>query len=308
MTTEIADETITITEIKPRRRNNQPKRPNQPASSLSNLKKGIKFVPDTIYGNFRTHSTIEPVRISDLKIDHIYQRNPDRERMSIMAHNWDQDKVGVIVVNHRDDGTYYVIDGQQRVGAISRIVNRPETMLAQVFTGLTGEQEAELFYELDTQRKSLTRGALFQALVAAKDQSAMEIVEAATAAGLTAEYHRGNVLNNLRSFGALMDVHRRVGKDDLAKILRIIAKAWPDAKHSGSGSVILGLEKFFQRYPKASESHLIEALSRTTQRQIDNNARALNSAMSGALGQWTARVILSLYNRGMKTNRLANWD
>ena len=81
MTTEIADETITITEIKPRRRNNQPKRPNQPASSLSNLKKGIKFVPDTIYGNFRTHSTIEPVRISDLKIDHIYQRNPDRERM-----------------------------------------------------------------------------------------------------------------------------------------------------------------------------------------------------------------------------------
>jgi len=268
---------------------------------------GRKEVGD-IFASFESKSEYRFVPLDKLEIDHAYQRGRDDSRISKMAHAWNQDLCGVIIVNQRANGSLYVIDGQQRVAAMRLTKNSPARVLAQLFTGLTIEQEAELFKDLDTQRLGLTTGSVFAALVVARDPAALEIQDAAHKAGLTLDPKRGDAPNNLRAFGAIMGIHRRSGKDMLARIFKIVSAAWPENRYWGAGNVLKGLEVFLTKYPDINDRHLIEALARTTPRDIENKARTLSEALSSALSRWVGRVIFGLYNLGLKKNRLPDWD
>lgn len=260
-----------------------------------------------IYASFESRSRYVLIPIDRLEFDYSYQRKSDLQRQSRMAHDWQPDLCGALVVNRRNDGRIFVIDGQQRVGAMRMISNRPETTLAQLFENLSVEQEAILFKELDTRRQGLTQGAIFQALVTAGDPAALEILKCATDAGLTMNPN-SSAPNNLRAFGDIRTIHRRSGKEVLSRIFKVVATAWPENKYWGSGSILKGLEVFFKEYPQVNDRHLTDALSKSTPQDIENKARMMSQAMSSSIGKWVARVIHGLYNHGMKANRLPDWE
>jgi hypothetical protein len=302
MVVETTETPTTITELTP-----HPRRKIRNNNSINNLRKGKKFQKDTILASFATRSHFGYVPLDELEVDYTYQRNPDKKRISVMAHQWNQDLAGAIVVNQRENGKYYVVDGQQRLGAMQRIDNKPDRAWAQIFEGLTLEQEAMLFHELDTKRYGLTKGAIFTALVAAKDKAALEILEAARENGMEIDYHAHPGPGYLRAYDTLMQIHRRRGKERLSQIIRIVSKAWPNDRNAGAAAILVGLERFIERYPKANERHLIDALSKRTPREIENLARTLSNAMSSALGAAAGRAIMGLYNKGLTKNRLPAW-
>lgn len=268
-----------------------------------------KFVSEVITADHQRHSTFEWVPTDKLLIDRSYQRTTDKSRVSVIAHSWNPDLSGVFVVSQRDNGAFYVIDGQHRHAAIQLMSNPPEMVFAEVHRGLTVAQEARLFYELDTKRAGLTTGAEFTALVTAKDPIALGIVRAADEVGMTVDYAKGSAPGNLRAFRTLMEMYKRISHTDFVRVLRVVNNAWPTDPHSGAARVLEGIEVFFQKYPEANEKRLTRALSMSNPALIENNARVLKGTLSSAIRVAVAMVIHGLYNKGLKqgNTRLDAW-
>lgn len=258
---------------------------------------------DHITANFKRSSVYRWIPFENLRIDHTYQRRLQSKKIITMAHRWNPDRAGTLVVNKRSDGFYYIVDGQHRFGALQLIDNRPPRVFCEVYDGLTVEQEARLFHDLDSARDNLTRGASFKALVAAKDPSAIAIVAAAARAGMTVDYERGPVVGNVRAYKTLQDIYRRTDDKTLERILRICNLSWPTSTHAAPEPIMRALEILLVKYPKINDKRLIEVLSRQTPDHVVMLGRQINGTLSSAMYPSVAIVIRNMYNNRMGVTR-----
>ena len=82
------------------------------------------------------------IPLEDLHIDNSYQR-PIQNHIKTLTREWEDIKCDPLKVNYREDGYFYVWDGQHRKEAAhSRGL---EYLLCDVTIGLTVEEEARLF-------------------------------------------------------------------------------------------------------------------------------------------------------------------
>ena len=77
-----------------------------------------------------------------IKVDHRYQREI---KHNALINRWDPDKSSIITLSYRkgEPDVFYLIDGQHRVDAARK--NGTDSLLAEIFVGLTLEEEAEMF-------------------------------------------------------------------------------------------------------------------------------------------------------------------
>ena len=191
--------------------------------------------------------------------------------------------------------------GQHRIEALNLMANKPPSILAEVFRGMTPQEEADHFVAVQRKRQSLTQGATFNARLFAGEQSALEIREAATAAGLTAEYRSGPVANNLRAFGTLTQIHKRQGKQGLERILKVCSTAWPNNKYQGAGPILTALEAFYVKYgPLVNDKRLASALSITEPQILVSQAHVLSNSLSSQLNPAMVAIFRNLYNKRLR--------
>ena len=72
-----------------------------------------------------------------------YQRILNMKNVAGIVKNFDPAKLGVLVVSHRADGTYAVLDGQHRLAALRRLGYDAANCI--VLEGMTIRQEADYF-------------------------------------------------------------------------------------------------------------------------------------------------------------------
>lgn len=262
--------------------------------------------PDRIIANFTRRSHYGWLRYDQLKVDHRYQRSLVIKKAIKMAHTWNPDLDPPWVVNHRLNGGYWIIDAQHRFMALSLIENRPIKVYCQIFEGLTLEEEARYFNNLDNLRDNLTAGASFtSAVVANDDPIVIGINKAAENAGVFVDYRRGPEAGNVRAYKTLQKIYTRKGQDQLTQILRICYRAWPDHRDFANASMMLGLEIFLDKYTNQfSERILIESLSKIDPQYIINQGRVANGSLSSTIYTSVARIIRNVYNKKRTTNRL----
>lgn len=267
-----------------------------------------RFLPDVIKADFNRRSVYEWVPTDEIYVDPIYQRDLNKSKVSKFAHNWDNDLVGTFVVNKRDDGHYFVVDGQHRHAAIQRIENYPSHIYCEVFTNLSPQEEADLFYKLDTQRDNLTPAARFKALLAAGNVAALEIKAAAEETGFSADPEKIHThgVHNLRAFNTLLDIYHRVGRAGIHRILKVCHDSWPDRKDAGAEAILRGLELFFARYPETDDKRLINILSITSPIVVISTARRIQEDLSSVIYSAVAQTIRGLYNKRL-IHKLPNW-
>lgn len=82
------------------------------------------------------------VPLEDLHIDESYQRSI-QGHAKVLAQEWDNKKCDPLKINFRENGLFYVWDGQHRLFAMR--IKGIDFALCVVTVGLTREQEAELF-------------------------------------------------------------------------------------------------------------------------------------------------------------------
>ena len=83
------------------------------------------------------------VPVEDLHIDESYQR-PVQSHVRTIAEEWDDMKCDPLKINYREDGYFYVWDGQHRLVAL-KIMGIDYVLCVVITVGLTQKQEAALF-------------------------------------------------------------------------------------------------------------------------------------------------------------------
>lgn len=287
----------TIGELQPMQLNKQA----QAAREGTIKRKGGKFAAEPISANFNNAAFRYGWVPTDAVLVGKYQRKLQRSKIIKMAHNWDQNKVGTFVVNHRTaTGQYFVIDGQHRHAAMQLIENYPTHIYCQIFENLSYEDEAQMFHDLDSERDNLTPGAKFTALIEAKNPVALGIKDVAERAGYTVMYSEGPKHGNLRAYKTLQDIFRRTGSAGLYRILATSKTAWPNNSEATSEPMLRGLELFFQKYPQADDARLVKVLGLTTPMYVIATARRIQEDLSSVIYSAVAQTIRGIYNKGLR--------
>lgn len=242
------------------------------------------------------------VELPRLKIDRRYQRVVNMQRVRRLAAAYDEDLMGVLVCSVREDGIF-IIDGQHRY-EVAKLLGM-STIRCELRVGLTLEQEANIFYNLDTARVGLNSDDSFRALLTANDPTALSVAATIEAVGLKVSLG-GPVKGGVRAFKTIVNLTKQYGIERVRAALQVIAYAWHDIETPAPASVMEGMTHFLGYYPDINPRDLGHSLrTHTSPQKLNVDARALTGTLSWSTKRSMARAILAAYNKSRRAeNRL----
>jgi len=92
--------------------------------------------------------TVRTLPLTDLHIDATYHTTLNGEAVASLCHAFNPDALGLILVNRRADGTYWVVDGAARVLALRHL--GMDQVRAELVEGWTLEQERAAYTRRNT--------------------------------------------------------------------------------------------------------------------------------------------------------------
>ena len=173
-----------------------------------------------------------------------YQRILNMKNVAGIVKNFDPAKLGVLVVSHREDGTYAVLDGQHRLTALRRLGYDAANCI--VLEGMTIQQEADYFRRQNENKQSLRINDTFNASLWAEDAESLRIKELMDKYGF--RHGKSGQPMCICAIGALQRILRRFGDRTLELTLACIAATWPHDSTILRGEMLAGLGEFWRRY------------------------------------------------------------
>lgn len=174
-----------------------------------------------------------------------YNRTISRVRVNEIKRRFHADQVNPVKVSYRD-GKYWIIDGQHTSLALFELNNSdPSTPIpCEVLNGLTYEQEADLFYRINTSSKPLNTSEKIHSLIEARDPDAVRFRDVVESHGYTICGGRKNSLN------AVTVAWRVFGRDGgrLSDILALTSACWPNDPKGVSSDIISGIDLFLSNH------------------------------------------------------------
>lgn len=149
-------------------------------------------------------SKYQRLPVADLIVDDGYQRRLDEKRVQRMAKDFRPEMLGTLEVS-RHNGRSAVFDGQHRLAA-AKLVGL-ETLPCLVHSSMSREDEADLFYRLQRDRKAVHPVEAFKARLVAGDPGVAEIHRLASDAGFVVGYKPS--ADRIAAVATLERVHAR---------------------------------------------------------------------------------------------------
>lgn len=199
------------------------------------------------------------IRLGDLFIDPAYQRDLDRARVERYAQaGFDQSLFQPLVVSLRADGRIAVIDGSHRHALVVMLGwDDDKRIPCVVMTGLTLVEEAELFVQLQRQRRPLSAYDLFKADLTSRDPEAVSMQAVLQELGLRAVNKNSLAPDGLRAVHSARTTLKFNGADTLRWVLQVGLGAWPhDLIHGLSAPSIDAITCFTVTH--ASRNHAVQ--------------------------------------------------
>jgi len=207
-----------------------------------------------------------------IKIDDSYQRDLNDGKVKILRANWSHIACGALSVVRREDGSFYVVEGQHRLAAALARADISQ-MPCMVFELDSIKDEAKAFLAANKNRKPLTSIDAFKASVKSGDQIAVEAQRLLTDAGYVASKHEkahgvrciSSILRCLTTDG---DTFRSVwpaivaAAQGQAIMERVVQGLFWIEKHAVDES--LGDEKWLKRLASIGQDPLMSAAARAS--------------------------------------------
>lgn len=226
-----------------------------------------------------------------------YQRPVNPEDVDRLIAKWNPCLLTPIVVSFRD-GNFNVVDGQHRIAAMRKMAGGGDVIIpCIIYTGLTYQQEAELYYMLDQTRGKLRLSHATKALVESGSDAAMlDVKRRVEDAGFVWALDRptGEPFE-ISATRAVINAYRLLGGEAFSRMLELIAGTWHGTPKSLKSSVISGMALFLKTYEvELVDQTFIRRLSAVGPEEIIQRGKLDFSTNKAALR--FARVILSKYN------------
>lgn len=251
-----------------------------------------------------TFTYIDPsTLVADLRV----QRPLDDRRVAEIAKSFNSDRVGTIIVSERPDGTRVVIDGQTRLAAKKK-VGAQGLVHAQVYTGLTIEQEASMFLDYNNS-KPVSAIDKFLVRITEGDPVANEI--SAILANHGWQVRKGGGHASIQAVTSLERAYTRAGGGVVIdQIMRSITKAWGHDFSAANASIIGGLAELMLRYgDQVDQPKLIREMQNTTPRTLIGRAKGMKEArvFNDSLSVIVGRILHTMHNTKMRKRALPEW-
>lgn len=253
-----------------------------------------------------TFAFIDP---STLTTDIRVQRPIDMVRVNELSASFNADQLGTIIVSERPDHTRIILDGQTRLAAKSKVGNT-SPVHAQIYTGLTLEEEASMFLAYNNS-KPVSALDKFLVRVTEGDKTANEISTILSAHGWRA--YKGGGDGTVQAVNALERAYNRGGASGglvVGAVMESITKAWGYQFAGTNASIIGGLAEMFIRYGHdVDRAKLVRELQGTNPRTLLGRARGMKESrvFSDSLPLIVGRVLHTMHNQKLRKNHLPDW-
>lgn len=227
---------------------------------------------------YSTQYEFRQLNTAQLQSNQGYQRPVDPKHVREIIENFDPLYLDDIIVSFRD-GFYYVIDGQNRIAAFKHMNKGLNCLVnCKIYHGLTYEQEADMFYHLDSIKKKLRYCDSIRAKAEAQtDPTIIAINEILTKYGIKWSYTgTGSTTDNtLQASKALVDNYTELGPHLFELTIRLLAHTWNGHRESMTAAFVKGIALFVKAYVHdAKEDVFIKKLSILTPAEVKSLARA----------------------------------
>lgn len=250
---------------------------------------------------------VTAVPLDELFSDSSYQRECDHARAKGMSVEWSPELVGVIDVSDRGEGKsprYAIINGQHRWMA-AKLTGTETHMAVNVHTGLSVEDEAKLFFDIDRKTKQLTNWDRWYARRRAGDFTVNEIERIVGECGLVVAHNPGP--KNIQCCSKLERIWDSYDPSILADTLTLILDVWPGDQDALKTGILGGLSLVLDAHSMdINTGRLADGMSEMTAKQVLTRAAAhKEQGMEGGLDRLVGHVLVSAYNRtkGAKLSR-----
>lgn len=223
-----------------------------------------------------------------------------------IARDFDPNALDVINLSERQPGQRVMLDGQHRTaGGLTAGYTGP--YLARILYGLTVQQEAKLFRQLNNTSK-VGNLELFKVALVEERPEEMRLNKILTDFGLIAGAGGQN------TFAAVQTGLRILGRRDGEELLRwafgVSIRAWGVNPDSLNGQIIEALSMVRGRYGKHVETeHLVGKLAGTAGgvQGIIGAARTKQQVYKDSMKTNIADAIVGVHNQHMRKFRLPDW-
>jgi hypothetical protein len=247
----------------------------------------------------------EIVAVKDINLDMSYQRPLSRVKVQSISSKFNKHAVGVLIVSLREDGQYFVIDGQHRLEAMKK--RGVEYAQCQVITGLTGQQEAEIYIYCNTNRKNPDALDTFKARLYKGEPMAIAIHKAVEECGLYIAFNRAGTRppNSVWAVMAMEEIYRKGGEKFLKDILNLAIRSWPGEATNVEGKVLIGLMMFHLKYQgRYVREEFIAKMKVTDLNTLRRRAQYHSENHGGSVYTTFARALQEAYDKGKHVHRL----
>lgn len=253
-----------------------------------------------------TFAFIDPAALTtDLRV----QRPLDQIRVAELANKFNKDRLGTVVVSQRPNGQRIVLDGQTRRAA-AIVAGYKGHIHAQIYTGLTLQQEASMFLDYNNS-KAVSALDKFLVRVTEGDPVAVDINRIVNAHGWRVA--NGGADNTVQSVAALERAYLKAGANGashLESVISTITSAWGHGFAAMNAGLIGGVSELFLRYgADVDRPKMLREMQSTTPRTLLGRARSMkeNRIVTDALPVIVGRVLHTLHNAKMRKNVLPEW-
>jgi len=251
------------------------------------------------------------VEISKLNMRQPYNRDIKESRCRKMADNYKNYLVRPIDISLRQDGKYYVIDGQHRTTTLDFLDIK--SIDATIHLDLTYEEEALMFVELNATSKNVSAGQKFIGLREGKNPEALDIINILSQFDF---YISVEKITNLKedNFGRIecvdtvQKLYEKLERDMFIRILNVISKTWGGHYHSLKRNIFMGVALFIKEYGhEVSDKDIIAKWKSHPAIDIIRDARSNHKMTDNNSFRPYAKELLTIYNSGKtEKNRLPN--
>ena len=253
---------------------------------------------------YRNPGTIRTISTSRLTSGLPYQRPLNQKKVDKIIREWNPRKLTPVVVSLRD-GKFNILDGQHRLSAMRRMAGGKDVIVPCIIhTGMTYQEEAELYASLDTDKTPLTLRQHTKALVeSGSDAQLLDVKRRIENAGFTWALDKptGEAFE-IAAICAVTSAYRLLGGNAFSRMLDLIVRTWHGTPHSLKAPIISGMALFLKTYETEVNDHVFVArMSAVSSDEIIRRGKLDFSTNRAALR--FARVIWDKYNGQQRGNR-----
>lgn len=255
----------------------------------------------------------EYLPVSSLQCGARYQRPLDLARIQRYAKTFDPSRLEIIDVAFLEDGTYEVVDGQHRVELV-KLVGYTAPLLCKITMGLTYEQRAQRFVDLNKERQRPTALDVFWAKHEAGDAAALDIRAIVEDEGFriarTASSTNGRGV--LSAIAVIENAYARDGGKVLRDALHAVREGLGTDGHL-KGIHLSAVISFVSQYRDEFDmDRLVDVLQGITPRRLESGVNAVMGEMKEAESNYTGATtggifVMRLYNKGLRSRKMPAW-